>query len=130
MSKSPKTKYNCGHRQDAEMARNLDDLAKFEEFEDTILPIMKKALKEGKSGPELFKLVESYAAARAISIGLTSADEGKALAAVQDILNRVHGKSKETININTKYEQMTDEELDRLARSEEEQLEQLSKERH
>lgn len=113
-----KVRYNSGHGDQGKMAQAMDDLAEFEDFKTSILPKLRAAIKAGKSALDMYKLVEAEAAARAITIGLTSEDEGKALSAVTDILNRVHGKPKETVNVNNRYENLPDDQLDSLILSE------------
>jgi hypothetical protein len=111
-------KFNSGQAPQSLMARNLDELAEFESYKEEVLPKLRAAIKAGKSAKDLYKMVEAEAAARAITIGLTSQDEGKALAAVQDILNRVHGKAVEHKEIRAQFSELPDADLDSLIASE------------
>lgn len=124
---SKRNKFNSGHAPQSLMAQNLDDLAEFESFRSDVLPKLRAAIKAGKGAKDLYKMVEAEAAARAITIGLTSPDEGKALAAVQDILNRVHGKAVEHKEIRAQFSELPDADLDSLIASELEEAGELAK---
>jgi hypothetical protein len=124
---SKRNKFNGGNGIQGGMAQTLDDLAEFEQFQSDILPKLRAAIKAGKGAKDLYKMVEAEAAARAITIGLTSKDEGKALAAVQDILNRVHGKAVEHKTIDARFSELPENELDDLILEQAEDLSGKSK---
>lgn len=96
------------------MAQRLDRRAAFEDFEDEILPKMRKMLREGRTAEEITAFAQAYAAARVVTIALSDADSGKALAAAKDVLDRTQGKAKERTETTHKFEKLKDEELDSL----------------
>lgn len=112
-------KFNSGQTQQNKMARNLDDLAAFEDFEDTVLPMLKKAIKEGWSPEKIYKMTAAHAAARSVSIALTEQDSGKALAGIKEVLDRSGGKATERREIKHELSGMTDAELEALIASQE-----------
>lgn len=103
------------------MARNLDDLAEFEEFKNTLLPAVRKDLSSGMSAKDILKKYAAIAAARTVTIAALEVDSGKALAAAKDIIDRAEGKPKEAVTHTHIYENLTDDELDAqiLSRAEE-----------
>ncbi len=96
------------------MVSKIDKLRKFEEFEEQILPALRGHLKAGASAAQLYKLYEALAAARQLTIALTEQDPGKALAAIIDIQNRASGKPKEKLEVQHRYANLSDDELDAL----------------
>jgi hypothetical protein len=116
---SKRNKYNSGKYEEKRMADKLDDLAAFEDFQASILPKLRAGIKAGKSAVDMYRMVEAEAAARAITIGLTESDSGRALAAIQEILNRAGGKPTERKEIRGQFSSLSDDELRALARSEE-----------
>jgi signal recognition particle receptor subunit beta len=112
------------------MASALDKLAAYEEFCKDILPSLQKAIKEGRSAEDIYKMAESIAAARAVTIAATEQDSGKALAAIKDIMDRTQGKAKERVETTHKYEKLKDEELDALLLSQGAELDSDEPEAH
>ena len=55
------------------MVRAIDKLAAYEEFQQLVLPGLQKALKEGASAEDIYKLAEAAAAARAVTIAVKEA---------------------------------------------------------
>jgi phosphotransferase system HPr-like phosphotransfer protein len=94
------------------MTKNLDDLAKYEEFCSEVLPKLRDALVKGQSAEDIYKMAAGAAAARNVTIALTSQDEGKALTAIKDILDREQGKARERLDITGKLEKLPEEQLD------------------
>lgn len=116
---SKRGKFNSGHTQQNKMAKNLDDLAAFEEFQDEILPTLKKAVKEGWSPEKIYKHAAALAAARSVSIALTEMDSAKALAGIKEILDRSGGKATERREVKHEVSALSDAELEALIASEE-----------
>lgn len=100
------------------IAKALDDLAAFEEFQAELLPALRGAIQAGKTADDIYKMAEAMAAARAVTIAATEKDSGKALAAIREVLDRSKGKATERREIAHKYEKLKDEELDALILSE------------
>jgi len=98
-----------------ELYRAIDTherLAEFEKFEQEILPALRADVLSGMTAAEIYKKYQSHAAARGVSIALTSQDEGKAAALIKDMLDRGDGKAVERRETRHKFENLTDEELD------------------
>ena len=92
----------------------MDELTAFEDFKETILPALQKAVREGVTADEIYQKFQSHAAARAVSIAMKEVDSSKALAAIKDILDRSGGKAAEKREITHKLERLPDEQLDAL----------------
>lgn len=100
------------------MAKALDDLAEFEEFKEKVLGMIRKDIYGGMTPEELRKKYASYVQGRVLTAVITEEDNGKALAAAKDILDRSEGKAKERHEHTHKYENLKEEELDSLLMSE------------
>jgi len=90
----------------------LDDLAEFEEFRNDFLKVLRKDLAAGLSPTELRNKYKSLVQARQLAIALTSEDTNQAAQAAQKILDRQEGKATEKQEVQHKFEQLPDEELD------------------
>ena len=123
MSNPKKTRYNRGQKQQDEATRNLDDLAFFDEFFNKIAPQLRKMIVDGKTATEIYKIGESQMAARILTIALTEKDPKVVMAAIKEAHDRSLGKAKETLEVNNRYEAMSDEDIDRQLREQEEALE-------
>jgi hypothetical protein len=101
------------------MPRQLDDLADFEDFQNTVLPRLRTMIKKGGMSPEqIYKQFGDIVAARAVSMAVTEKDTSKALAVIKEILDRAHGKATEKVDITHKYQNLKEEQLDSLLQSE------------
>lgn len=96
------------------MVESLTDLAEFEEYCQLILPALRKDIAKGLKPEELYTKYTSMAAARGISIALTEPDSGKALSALRDILDRTQGKAVERVQVQHRFQNLKEEELDAL----------------
>lgn len=114
-----RSKFNSGQAEQSKMARNLDDLAAYEDFEDSVLPMLKQAVKEGWSPEKIYKMTAAHAAARSVSIALTEPDSGKALAGIKEVLDRSGGKATERREVKHEISNLSDAELDALIASQE-----------
>jgi hypothetical protein len=120
MAKVPK---KSNHGAMTQMAKNLDDLAAFEEFRHTILPVLQKDLASGMKADDLRKKYEAVAVAKMITM-LTRADsDSAAVAAAKDLQDRVSGKPRETKSIEHRLGKLSDQELDAMLLSEASTLE-------
>jgi hypothetical protein len=109
------------------MVRAIDELAEFEDFQQLVLPKLRKAVKEGWSAEKIYKEMSSLAAAKAVTHAMTAEDPAKALTAIKEILDRSQGKAVERREIKTKVEAMSDEELDSMLASEIDELKEVKK---
>lgn len=111
-----------GH--DSKMAKLLDDLSEFQEYQ-TILKELRKDIKKGFTEAQLAKKYAPMAQARIISDMLTTNNPTAALAAAKDLLDRANGKATEKQEITHRLEKLSDQELDALIQSEEQELEEM-----
>lgn len=111
MAKSPRP-----NKQEMKMVRALDDLAEFERFQDSILPVLRKAIEENWTADKIWShpTTQALLAAQAVRIGLNNADPGRALDAIKTVIYQTAGKPKEKQEITHKVERLKDEELDSL----------------
>jgi hypothetical protein len=78
----------------------------------------------GMSPDEMRKKYKAIIQARLIQTAITS-DDGAALSAAKDILDRSDGKATEKKEVTHRYADMKEEELDAILMSEEEDLKHL-----
>lgn len=97
--------------------RVLSKLEKFEEFEKDILPKLRKMLAGGASAQEIAEFSAAAAMGRTVTIAITSTDEGKALSAAKDVIDRAQGKAKESVETTHKFEKLEEDQLDALLQS-------------
>lgn len=119
-------KRNTANGTDAKMVRSLDDLQEFAEFQADILPLLRKAIKAGKSAEEIYTMVSSAAAGKLATLAIKEQDPMKALSLIKEVLDRSGGKAKERQEITSRYAEMPDAELDALLKSQEEDLDEHS----
>jgi hypothetical protein len=98
-------------------AEALDDLAEFEAFKRSLLPVLRADLKNGTPAKDILEKMKSLAAARLGHIIMSEIDSSKALSAIKDVLDRTEGKAKESITTTHKFESMKEAELDALLKS-------------
>lgn len=115
-----RNKFNSGMGEQKRMAETLDDLEEFESFKKDILPKLRREMQKGSSAEDIFKMVTPLLAGKLASMALTTKDNKESMAMIKDILDRSQGKARERIQVTTKYEQMSDEELAALVRQQEE----------
>ena len=104
------------NRQEDKMVRNLDNLSKYDEFIQNLLPALQKDLAAGLTAEQLLAKYNAVAAARVITTAARSENDSAALAAARDLLDRTSGKATEKIEFSQKVEKLSDEELDVLLR--------------
>jgi len=97
---------------DPDQERAMEELELFEEWKEKVLPELREMILSKKTAKEIAKTYSSHALARMVTIALTNKDAGKALAACKDIIDRADGK------VEHKYQEMPDQQLDSLLRSE------------
>jgi hypothetical protein len=107
------------------MVEMIDQLTAFEDFQGNILPALQEDVKRGMAPAELRKKYASLVQARIITAALANPDDGKALAAATDLINRVEGKPTEKKEIKHTLESLSDTELDAVLNSEIEELEDM-----
>ena len=100
------------------MALTLDALAEFEQFREEILPALRKDLGSGLTAQEIYNKYQAHAAARGITIAMTSTRESSALVAIKDVLDRTDGKPVERKVVIGKFDGLSDQELRALAYTE------------
>jgi hypothetical protein len=103
-----------GNKKEAQMVSMIDALSEFDDFRRTILPALQKAVKSGKSSEEIAKIAASATMARAATMALTEEDPSRALGFMKEVLDRAHGKPGQKIEQTTKFENLSDTELDKI----------------
>lgn len=105
------------------MSHTLDDFQEFQEHKK----LHNKLLKMVNSGASPEKIYEEFGAAlaaRMVALGMTERNPAMLKAVVQEIHNRSLGKPTERQEVTHKYEQMSEEDLDKILS---EQLDQVKK---
>jgi hypothetical protein len=97
-----------------QMARTIDALSQFQEFQRDILPALQRAVKAGKSAEDIAKIGSAAAMARAVTLALTEEDSSKALGYIKEVNDRAHGKPGQKTEVTTKFEKLGDEDIDRM----------------
>ena len=127
MAKSPRS-----NKQESKMVRNLDRLAQFERYQTEIGSILREAIEKGwtpeqmRKNPKIMALIE----ARKLTIALTDPDSSRALAAIKDTLDRVEGRAKERSEVEHRFGNLKEAELDALLLSQMAELETDPEETH
>lgn len=103
--------------QDCFMTKNLDALAEFEEFKESLLPVLQADLRKKTPAKEILEKLKTLAAVRLGHIVMTEVESNKALSAIKDILDRTDGRAVERSETTHKFEKLKDEELDSLLQS-------------
>lgn len=103
----------------------IDQLAEFEDFRATILPALRKDLARGLTAAELREKYSSLVQARQIAEAVTAEDPSKAHAAGKDVLDRAEGKAVERKEVKHQFENLSDQELDAILQSEEQEVKEM-----
>lgn len=114
-------------RSQDEVADLVQDLVDFEDFRQTVLPAIRRDLAAGLTAKQLREKYASLVQARILTEALTSDDSKSAIAAARDVTDRVDGRATEKKEVTHKFDKMTDEELDAVLKSEEADLDDMSK---
>lgn len=120
MSRNSKN-FKTVNEPEEEMARSLDQLIEYDEYCASIAPKLREMLAEGKTSQEIYRWAQSIAAAKAVTL-INSRDGKVALQAVKEVLDRGVGKAADNINITTRYEDLSDEDIEALLVSQREEL--------
>lgn len=102
-----------------------EDIAEFEEYRQTILKKVRKDIQAGMSAKDILKKYAPAVQGRLLTTALTTADEKVLTALGKDIMDRSDGKATEKKEVTHKFEDLKDEELDAILKSEEEDLEDM-----
>lgn len=113
-----------GYVEDRAMSKLIDDLQDFEDFREQILPMIRQDLKAGMSASDMRKKYQALVQARVLTTAITS-DDGRAMAAAKDVLDRQEGRATEKKEVTHRYADLGDKELDAILASEEEDLQHL-----
>jgi DNA replication protein DnaD len=114
------------NRLSADQEQLHKNIAEFEKFKTELLPALQKDLLSGATAPELREKYLALVQARLISEALTNPDAAKAAAAAMDIINRAEGKAVEKRETKHTFENLKDEEVDAILKSEIEELEDMA----
>lgn len=122
---TPIEEFSSGKDEQAERDRLLEDLSEFEEFRTKIMPAIRRDLLAGMTAAELRSKYAALVQARLITDAITTPDAGKAATAGKDVLDRAYGKATEKKEVTHKFEDLSDQELDAILMSEEDELAQI-----
>jgi hypothetical protein len=106
------------NKEEIKMTKKLQELEQYEEFKQSVLPSLREMVSDGKPAQEILEQFQSYAAARLLTLAVTTNDPAKALAAIKEIFDRGIGKATEKKEITHKYDNLHEEELDALLATE------------
>lgn len=98
------------------MARNIDDLADYDEYRATIVPQVRKMLQAGATSKEILEKFKPYVTARLVNTALIG-EPGFAISAAKEVLDRVDGKVTTTLDLKHKYDSLSEEQLDAIINS-------------
>lgn len=115
------------HRVQDSVAHLVQDLVDFEDFKSTVLPAIRRDITAGMTAKELREKYSALVQARLLTEALTSQDSKSAITAAKDITDRVDGRATEKKEVTHKFDKLSDEELDAVIKSEEADLDDMSK---
>jgi hypothetical protein len=114
VSDEQQQKRGRGRPKKSALADTAEELALFYKWRDELLPKL-ASLQAASVGPEdILKSFSNEAAARLVTLALTSKDQKIALAAMQDVLDRSQGKATQRTVVTNKFDNLKDEEIDAL----------------
>lgn len=99
------------------LARSLDKLAIVEDLMMDLPAELQKDVMKGMKPQEMRKKWSTMLTAKAIAIGLTAKDEGKALSAIKDLADREEGRAVERKDVTHHLEKLSDKELDAILKT-------------
>lgn len=99
------------HSQESQVARNIDELAAYEQFHLQFAPELRKMLLSGKKELEILKKFKSLGAARLVQIIGTGSDQ-QAMTAIRELFDRTEGKAPVRTENTHKFQKLPDAELD------------------
>lgn len=120
--KSHPRRPRIGESSQRNLVKAADALSEFEEFQREVLPMLRADLRKGLTAKELRKKYMALLEARKLSIALGSLEEGVAVSAIKDVQDREEGRATEKKVVTHKYEDLPEEELDAILRSEADDL--------
>jgi uncharacterized coiled-coil protein SlyX len=97
---------------------HLEELEMYAEFKAKVLPELRQMMAKGTNDKDILKTFSKHVAARLVSIALTEPDSQKAMSAVKELLDRVHGKSTDNKSIKHEFAELNDTQLDALIMTE------------
>lgn len=109
------------HRMQDSVGHLVQDLIDFEDFRDTVLPAIRRDITAGMTAKQLREKYASLVQARLLTEAL-SGESKSAIAAARDITDRQEGKATEKKEVTHKLAHLSDEELDAVLMSEEEEV--------
>lgn len=94
------------------MAEALDDMAMFEELQASVIPQLRALIKKGATSEEILETGRALAVARLVSEAALNPNVN--MAAIKELLDRVHGKSTEKRDYTHRLGKLKDEEVDAM----------------
>lgn len=96
----------------------VQEMEALETFRTQFLKTIRQDLALGLSPMEIIEKNKDLIKLRTLTTALSAADDGKALSAAKDLLDRLEGKAKENKEIIHRLDKLPDEEFDSLLASE------------
>lgn len=104
-------------KKDEKTCQMMEELEIFEEWKKSVLPELREMLLNKMTAEQIAKKYAAHAVARAVTIATTSTDEKAALSACKDIIDRAHGKPTETQKHVHEFDQMSEQDLNAVIKS-------------
>lgn len=100
----------------------VQELEALDTFRSTFLKSIRNDLAAGLSPMQIIEKNKDLVKLRTLTTALSAADDGKALAAAKDLLDRIEGKAKESKEIIHRLDKLSDQEFDAILKSEFDEL--------
>ena len=94
--------------------RALQDLEMLEKIKTDLLPHLQRAVKQGVTAEEIFRMSEPMLAAKLVTEALRSQDVGKITGAIKEMINRSSGPVKQNDEVTHKFENLPEEQLNAI----------------
>lgn len=111
---APKPKRKPGRPARLRIEDQASELDLFYRWRDDLLPRLVELQKRGSSPEDILQAFSAEASARLVQIALSSPDQKLAMQALQDMLDRTEGKAVQRKEVTTKFDKLSDDELDAL----------------
>ena len=131
----PKRKKNMidpgRNRAEDHFTKIVQEMEALETFRTQFLKSIRTDLAKGLTPTEIIAKNKDLVKLRTLTTALSAADDGKALAAAKELLDRTDGKVTEKKEITHKMDKLSDQEFDAILKSEFEELgEDFGSEKH
>ena len=116
MARRGKSGRKSSNKVEQNLVSELDEVLGYEQYK-SLLKDLKHALKTNEDPQKVMERAKTYAAVRLASMAATEEDNYKALAVIKELFDRTDGRPTQKQEIEHKYDQLTEEQLDAVALS-------------